>query len=236
MERTARNLPEGVIRRNPDSQRPSESQRELKSSPHASGVVEVARRTGERQETVRELRQDQFGEVPDLEGYNLREVEAAELNIERISRAEEERQAIDRLIKHLEASGYDATGTKAKEFARDMVFEVIDGLVADGLITNKQQEAVKFYTAVGTEISQRKHIDGIMQVTDPESGKVERLFLTVTRHPEDIEEGTGMVPIGEAPDPKTNEDLYEDFVAQSSVGMTERLAWLVRRDRKMYSS
>jgi hypothetical protein len=226
----ARSLPEGVVRRNPDSQRPPESQREVKSSPHSSGVVEVARKTGERRESIRDLRQDQFGEVPDLAGYNRKEIAAVEPGDERLPRAVEERQAIDRLIKHLEASGYDAADPEAKGFARDMLFSVVDGLVAEKLISDKQQEAVKFYTAVGTEISSRKHIDGIMQMTDPVSGKVERLFLTVSRHPDDV--ASGMIPIGEAPDPEVDEDLYEEFVEKSSVGITDRFAELLNRDRK----
>ena len=212
-----RELPPGVIKRS----------RENKDERTPSGTFDKPDlKQGERRERPSIVRLDQFGEVPGLEEYAHNEVTAVDDRTD--SYNDREVAAMDRLIAHLEAfKGYDATDPE-RPVARDLLIDVADGLVKRGLITEEQRDVVRFYTAVGTELSSKQHIDGILQVTDPQSGKKKRLLLNVTHRPED--ENGGKQPIGEAPEVDSKE--YLPFIAKTASHLTERLETMMNIDRQ----
>jgi hypothetical protein len=181
---------------------------------------------GQRLESLRIVRREQFGEVPDLERYAAGEVDASLLLDMKASEREQEDAAIDRLVAHLESvEDYDAVAPDAR-FAKDLRFAVARKMVESGIITRQQADNVRFYTAVLTQLSEKRGINGILQVDGRDGRHHDRLLLNLTHHPKDVR--PGLIAVEEAPETDTTD--YKEFVDRTATQMAERLESLMKNE------
>lgn len=134
------------------------------------------------------------------------------------------------LYRALKENSVDDPTNPESQHANDLRLAVIDAL---GLEPG-QEDAVGYYTAVGSPLDVKMGVDAFMEFTDPESGETSRATIDVTLNTRKLDEGYGKadVVIGELPDAVIDEDDYLKAIDTFGSMIAEKLKLESSRIRK----
>jgi hypothetical protein len=124
------------------------------------------------------------------------------------------KDAVELVKKH---QPYDPANPK-KDFYRELLIAVQDKL---GVDPDKQPDAIRVYTAVGTPLDHKHGTDAF--ITLSEHGRETLVTLDASLRPEKIQEGwKADVMIGEVPDAE-NDDAYLDAIDGFAAQISKKL-------------
>lgn len=108
------------------------------------------------------------------------------------------------------------------QHARDIRLAVIESLGIENL---EEEDAVKYYTAVGTPLDVKMGVDAFIEFTDPETHKTSRATIDVTLNTRKLNESYGKadIVIGELPDAIIEEDEYLEMIDEYGKQIAEKL-------------